>query len=513
MSEITVDNNRIAKNTLFLYFRMLLIMLVSLFTSRVILETLGVDDYGIYNVVGGVIVMLGFLSNSLGNASSRFITFELGKDDKEKIKTTFANLLTIHSFLALFVIVLGETLGLWFVSTQLQIPQYRMSAALWVYHCSVVSSALSIFYVPYHATIIAHEKMSAFAYISIADATFKLITAYLINVFPFDKLKVYAVIMLLAHSIITSLYIIYSLRHFKETHTLCKYNSKLFKGIFSYAGWTLNGHLAYLGYTQGLNILLNMFFTPAVNAARAIAVQIQHASQQFCGNFMTAVRPQLIKRYAQGEYNEMHKLLIQSSKFSFFIMFFIALPLMLEAEFLINIWLGRVPEHTVLFLRLILISGMLYTLANPILTSVHATGNLKKFQLTEGSMLLSIVPISYVLLKFFHAPPASVFIVHIVVEIFTQVARIKIVLPMIGMNIRLYLNKVILPVLLVVLLSPIIPIILHLNTNERILSFLLICSVSVICNAVLMYFIGCSASEKRFFIDKMQVLRKLTQHL
>lgn len=513
MTDISANNKRIAKNTLLLYFRMLLIMLVTLYTSRVVLSTLGVTDYGIYNVVGGVIVMLGFLSTSLGGASSRFITFELGKHDKDKLKTTFANLLTIHSLMALLVVILGETLGLWFVSTQLQIPTDREIAALWVFQCSVLSSSMAIFYVPYHALIIAHEKMAAFAYISIIDAIFKLGIVYVVVMIPFDKLIVYAIFMFIVQVIVLSAYIIYSVKHFEESHTFFKYNPQIFKEIFSFAGWTLNGHLAYLGYTQGLNILLNIFFNPAVNAARAIAVQIQHACQQFCGNFLTAVRPQLIKRYAQGEFLEMQKLLIQSSKFAFFIIFIIALPIMLEAEFIIELWLGDVPEHTVTFLRLILISSMLYALANPILTSVHATGNLKKFQLIEGSMLLSIIPISYFLLKFYNMPPATVFVVHIVVEICTQIARVKIVLPMINMTVRNYVVGVLKPILLIGGLAPVIPFCVFYNLGNGWASFLGVCFVSFITSIIIIFILGCSVSEKHFIISQLKnASLKLSKH-
>lgn len=506
MTNTSTNNKRIAKNTLLLYFRMLFMMVVSLYTSRVILNTLGVVDYGINNVVGGVIAMLGFLTGSLGAASSRYITYDLGKGDMAVMKRTFGNILSIHFILAGIVLVVGETLGLWFMSTQLQIPSERMTAAMWVYQFSIFSSILAVISVPYNATIIAHEKMSAFAYISIVDAVLKLLIVYLLLVIPYDKLIVYAILFFCIQAFDRIVYGVYCSRHFEETRTRPSYDGKLFREIFAFAGWTMNGNLAVIGYTQGLNILLNMFFGPAINAARGIAVQVQGVCQQFCSNFQMALNPQLTKSYAQGDLKDMHRLLVKSSKFSFYILFFIVLPLMLEAGFVLKVWLGIVPEHTVTFLRLILIVGLLYTLSNPILVSVHATGKLKRFQIIEGSMLLSIVPIAYILLKFFGIRPEYVFVVHIIVELFTQYARLRIVLPMISMQLSDYVKNVINPILKVLVLSPIIPIVIYKVMQQSVLKFFVVCFVCVICMSVVIYFIGCTYNERLFLHNKMSTI-------
>lgn len=503
MTNTSTNNKRIAKNTLLLYFRMLFMMVVSLYTSRVILNTLGVVDYGINNVVGGVIAMLGFLTGSLGAASSRYITYDLGKGDMAVMKRTFGNILSIHFILAGIVLVVGETLGLWFMSTQLQIPSERMTAAMWVYQFSIFSSILAVISVPYNATIIAHEKMSAFAYISIVDAVLKLLIVYLLLVIPYDKLIVYAILFFCIQTFDRIVYGVYCSRHFEETRTRPSYDGKLFREIFAFAGWTMNGNLAVIGYTQGLNILLNMFFGPAINAARGIAVQVQGVCQQFCSNFQMALNPQLTKSYAQGDLKDMHRLLVKSSKFSFYILFFIVLPLMLEAGFVLKVWLGIVPEHTVTFLRLILIVGLLYTLSNPILVSVHATGKLKRFQIIEGSMLLSIVPIAYILLKFFGIRPEYVFVVHIIVELFTQYARLRIVLPMISMQLSDYVKNVINPILKVLILSPIIPLVVYSVMQQSVLKFFMVCFICVICMSVVIYFIGCTNHERQFFRKKI----------
>ena len=504
MSNQTSDNNkRIAKNTLLLYLRMLFMMLVSLYTSRVILNTLGVVDFGINNVVGGVITMLGFLTGSLGAASSRYITFDLGKGDMGVMKRTFGNIKSIHYILAGVILLVGETLGLWFMTTQLQIPAERETAAFWVYQFSILSAMIAVISVPYNATIIAHEKMSAFAYITIVDVVLKLLIVYLLVVIPFDKLIIYSFLFFCIQAFDQIVYMVYCSRHFEEVHAKCSYDKKLFKEIFSFAGWTMNGNLAVMGFTQGLNILLNMFFGPAVNAARGVAVQVQNICQQFCNNFQMALNPQLTKSYAQGDLKMMHGLLIKSSKFSFFILFFIAMPLMFEANIVLKTWLGIVPDHTVNFLRLILIVGLLFTLSNPIIVSVHATGRLKKFQLIEGTMLLMIVPIAYVCLKFLGIRPEYVFVVHILVEICTQYARLRIVLPMINMNLVDYFKRVVKPILFVVVLSPILPYVIYNNLNEGYASFFIECSICVLCSSMVIYSVGCTCSERIFIKGKI----------
>lgn len=503
MTDISANNNRIAKNTLLLYIRMFFMLLISLYTSRVVLSTLGIVDYGINNVVGGVITMLGFLTGSLSAASSRYITYDLGKGDMAALKKTFGNILSIHFILAAIVLVLGETLGLWFMSTQLQIPPEREIAAMWVYQFSILSFILAVISVPYNATIIAHEKMSAFAYISIADAILKLLIVYLLVIIPYDKLIIYVILYFCIQAFDRIIYGIYCSRHFEETHTRLRYDGSLFREIFAFAGWTMNGNLAVIGYTQGLNILLNIFLGPTVNAARGIAVQVQSVCQQFCNNFQMAINPQLTKNYAQGDLDNMHRLLVKSSKFSFYILFFIVLPLMFKAEFILKLWLGIVPEHTVTFLRLMLIIGLLYTLSNPINVSVHATGNLKKFQLVEGTMLLTILPISYILLKFFGIRPEYVFVVHIAVELCTQYARLRIVLPMISMKLGDYARSVLKPIAFVVFLSPWLPYITDITVHGQWSSFFIVCIMCVICISGCVYLIGCTVSERMFIKRKL----------
>ena len=503
MSSNSTNNKRIAKNTLLLYMRMMFTIAIGLYTGRVVLNALGITDYGIYNVVGGVIAMLGFLIGSMSSASSRFITYDLGKGDITVMKRTFGNILSIHFIIAGVILLFGETIGLWFVLNKLQIPAERMTAALWVYQFSVFTSILSVISVPYNAAIIAHERMKAFAYIGIVDAVLKLLIAYVLLIVPFDRLKVYALLFFCIQVFDRIVYGVYCTRHFQETKAKPTFNGKLFKEIFGFAVWTMNGNLAVIGYTQGINILLNMFFGPAVNAARGVAVQVQVVVQNFCNNFQMALNPQLTKSYAQNDLQHMHQLLKVSSKFSFFMILFISLPLMLEAPLVLKWWLGVVPEHTDNFLRLILCSSMLITLSNPLVVSVHATGRIKRFQAIEGTMLLCIVPIAYLLLKLFGIPPEYVFCVHIVVEACTQYARMRIVLPMIGMRVVEYVNEVVVPLVKVVVLAPILPLLVYHLTEQSVATFFLVCVVSVLSVSACVYFIGCTKNEKEFVNKKI----------
>lgn len=504
MPDNSANNKRIAKNTLLLYFRMLFTMAVSLYTSRVVLNTLGIEDFGIYNVVGGVVAMFSFLNGTLVGASSRYITYGLGIGDYAHLKKVFSSIVFIHFCFGVLILILAETVGLWFLLHKMQIPADRMVAAMWVYQFSVVTMLVSIMSVPYNAVIIGHERMSAFAYISILDVILKLLVTYILVIVSFDKLKIYAGLILGIQLIDQFIYWNYCRKHFEESKFHFVWDKPLLKEIVTYAGWTMNGSLAVMGYTQGLNILLNLFFGPVVNAARGIAVQVQGVAQSFCNNFQMALNPQLTKSYAQSNLNYMHSLIIASSKFSFFLMLFISMPVMFETEQILHWWLGLVPEYTVIFLRLILLSSMLNTLANPIIVSVHATGIIRKFQLIEGTMLLLIVPIAYLLLKFTHVPPESVFIVHLVIGVLTQYARVRIVLPMINMSLSNYFKNVFTPIVKVIAISPIIPLIVYIFLPVNVASFFIVCLSCMMSVASVIYYKGCTIQEREFAILKIK---------
>lgn len=425
MFEGTVNNKRIAKNTLLLYVRTLFIMLVTLYTSRVVLNTLGVSDYGIYNVVGGVVAMFGFINASMSSATQRYITFALGKGDIADLRKIFSTALQIHVLIAALIVVLGETVGLWFMYTQMQIPADRMNAAFWVLQCSIVSSVVMIISVPYNADIIAHERMSAFAYISIIEAVLRLAIVYLLLAFSYDKLILYAFLTLAVQLLIRFCYSSYCNKHFPESKYRHVWDKFLFKEMTGFAGWGMFSSLSGILSGQGLNMLLNVFFGPVVNAARAVAVQVQNAILQFIGNFQMAINPQITKTYANGEMEDMHKLMFRSARFTFYLLFVVSLPVLFETNFILTVWLKTVPENTVIFLRIMICVSLLYPLSNPLIIANQATGQVRNFQFVSGLILLFILPVSYICLSF-GLPAYSVFVVHFIMEFTTLFYRLRL---------------------------------------------------------------------------------------
>lgn len=507
MSNQSANNKRIAKNTLLLYVRMLFGMLVSLFTSRVILQTLGVEDYGVYNVVGGVITMFTFLNSAMSSATSRYITFEIGKGNMEQLKKVFSTALQIHAAIALLIVTLGETVGLWFLMNELVIPDGRMEAAMWVYQCSIVTAVVTIMSVPYNADIIAHEKMSAFAYISVLEILLKLAIVYLLVVLPFDKLKVYAVLVLMVGILVRYIYTRYCHKHFEESHYIHRIDKSLLKEMSSFAGWSFWGNLAGILYTQGLNMMLNIFFGPVVNAARGIATQIQSVVTQFVTNFQMALNPQITKTYASGELAKMHSLMFRSARFSFMLLFFLSLPIMIETDYILTLWLGVVPENTAIFARIIIAISLIYTTANPCVIANQATGKVKVYQAVVGGLLLLILPISYIVLKL-GAPAYSVFIVHFCVESVAQFARMYMLRNMIDLPLLSYVKNIYLPIMGVVLLSVVLPMLVYNNMQEGIIRFLIVGMTCVLSVAMTSLFVGMTRNERSFLIDKsLKVLK------
>ena len=507
MSDTSANNKRIAKNTLLLYVRMLFMMAISLFTSRVILATLGVEDYGIQNVVGGIVAMFGFLNGSMSSATQRYITFALGKGDKDRLQTVFCTALQIHALIAVIIVLLGETVGLWFLYNKMQLPADRMDAAFWVLQCSIVSTVVMIVSVPYNACIIAHEKMSAFAYISVLEAVLKLVIVYLLLVFPFDKLIVLAVLTLIVQLFIRFCYSIYCHRHFEETKYKHVWDKSLFKEMNSFAVWSLWGNLSVVLYTQGLNMILNVFFGPVVNAARAIAVQVQGAVQQFVGNFQMALNPQITKNYASGNLEQMHSLMFRSARFSFLLLFFLSLPVLLETEFILTLWLKTVPENAVVFTQIMICISLIYTTANPCVIANQATGKVKVYQMVVGGILLTILPISYIVLKL-GAPAYSVFIVHFCVESVAQFTRMYMLRKLIFLPVRHYLHNIYSPIVATVAVAIILPIIIHMQLADGWMRFIAVGFASVLSVGASAFFIGFTKNERLFFWDKgLHILR------
>lgn len=502
MATTSANNKRIAKNTLLLYVRTLFVMVVSLYTSRVVLNTLGVSDYGIYNVVGGVVTMFGFINSSMTSATQRYITFALGKGDMTQLQKVFCTALQIHVFISVLIIVLGETVGLWFMYTQMQIPESRMDAAFWVLQCSIISTAIMIISVPYNADIIAHEKMSAFAYISILEVVLKLAVVFLLLVFSYDKLILYAFLILMVQLLIRFCYSYYCNRHFEESKYHHVWDKTLFKEMTGFAGWSMFGNLSGVLFGQGLNMLLNVFFGPVVNAARAVSVQVQGAIQQFVGNFQMALNPQITKTYATGKMDDMHKLMYRSARFSFYLLFFLSLPVLFETEFILTVWLKNVPENATIFLRIMICISLIYTLSNPLMVANQATGKVKRYQAICGSILLMILPVSYVCLKL-GCPAYSVFIVHFVMEFIAQLARMIILRPLIGIQVSDYIKNIYIKVLSVTGLSVVVPFIIYLNMTDSVLRFFTVCITCILSVGTVAYTVGLSSNERCFVKTKI----------
>lgn len=506
MADTISANKRIAKNTIVLYLRMIFILCVGLYTSRIVLNTLGVEDYGIYNVVGGFVAFFSFLNGAMATATQRFITFELAQGDVERQTVTFSTAAIIHVAIAFLIVIIAETVGLWFVCNKLVIPEERFVAAMWVYQFSILSMFVSIVSIPYNAAIIAHEKMSAFAYISILDTVLKLAIVYLLTIATFDRLIFYAALLLGISLLDRLIYGIYCKRHFIETRVRLIFDKRIFNAMTNIAGWSLFGNIAGVFYTQGLNVLLNIYFGPAVNAARAIAVTIQGVVTGFVGNFQMALNPQITKSYAIDDMKRMHSLIFASSKYSFFLLLFIALPIMIETQTILTLWLKIVPEHTVWFVRLILCILLIDTLSNPLMISAQAVGRVKVYQSVVGGLLLLILPIAYVALRL-GGNPETVFIVHMVVAVSALICRVIIVGRMVSFTFALYARKVLLPTTSVFLLTSCISAGLFcVIPDNGILKTVEVIAMILIFTAVVILFAGLSTTERMFMRNRISNL-------
>lgn len=495
MSATSENNKRIAKNTLMLYFRMILMMLISLYTSRVNLNALGVEDYGIYNVVGGVVAMFSVLSVSLSNAISRFITFELGRGDQQRLKEIFSASVTIQVILSLIILVLLETIGLWFLNTHLVISPERLNAANWVFQFSILTFVINLISIPYNASIIAHERMSAFAYISIFEAVGKLSVALLIVLSPIDRLIFFASMLCAIAVLVRIVYGWYCTRHFTECHYQPRWDGKMLRQMFSFAGWNFIGAGTAILRENGGNIFINLFFGPAVNAARGIASQVNHVITGFVTNFMTALNPQITKNYASGNHPYMMQLIYQGSRFSFYILLIFALPVIINTHYILVLWLKLVPEHTVPFIQLTLIFALSECISNPLTTVMFATGRIRNYQIVIGILQLLNLPISYLLLRL-GCIPECVFITAIVISQFCLPARLIMLRGMIKLRVRDFLRKVYLNVLIVALIATILPALLSTFLSESFLSFVVLTLVCLLCTSLTILFIGCNANER-----------------
>lgn len=505
MAETSTNNiKQVAKNTVILYVRMVFLMLISLYTSRVILDALGISDYGVYNVVGGVVAMFSMLTGSLSVAISRFVTYELGKGNQERLHKVFCTSVNVQVGMAVLIFVLAEVIGMWFLFNKLNIPDGRMDAAVWTMHCSILAFVVNLISVPYNACIIAHEKMSAFAYVSILEAVLKLTVAFLIYIYPYDKLKVYALLLLLVSIIIRLVYGIYCKRKFAE----CKYarihDNGLLKEMFGFAGWNFMGSLVFVFNTQGINILINMFFGVILNAARGIATQVEGAVQQFVVNFTTALNPQITKSYAQGDISYLHSLVCGGAKLSFFLMWIFAVPICLEADAILNIWLKEVPDYAVLFVRWSFVNAIVYNIGMTLYQAINATGKVKKFQIISTCWIALDFPLTYIAFKM-GFPVDWAFIIYLFIYVVMIFIRIYCAKDLIHMTVGYYTKEVVIRIPFVALASFMLPFLVIYFQGPSFLRLIEVCFASVISIPVTMYYLGLNGGERekvRCFVNK-----------
>lgn len=497
------DNRRIAKNTMFMYLRMFITLCVNLFTSRVVLNALGVEDYGLYNVIGGIIAMFGFINGAMINTTSRFITFYLGKNDMKKLTEIFNMSFLIHFFIALIIVLFGETLGLWFLHNKMTIPESRMFASEWLFHLSIINMVLVILTVPYNATIVAHEKMSAFAYISILDSILKLLIALALLISPIDKLIFYGSLLFLVQTLDIFIYYLYCKKKFIETKLKLYWDKTIFKEMFGLASWSLLGNFSFLFYHEGINLMLNMFCGPAVNAARGIAVQVDNVVRQFASNIQTAINPQIIKSYAVNDKQRMFTLTYASSRYCFYLLFFISLPLALEADYILKLWLSNFPEHTVNFLRLTLISVLLETLSSPLFTINLASGKVKVYQVTISIISYLLMPVTYLILKE-TLIPETVFGCVVFLGILCAIARMFIIRYQVGMKIFDYIKSVLWPITFVVIGAILCPLGIHLLLPNGFFRLLSVCVTSLVVIPIVVYICGATKDERIFINNKIK---------
>lgn len=504
------NTKRIAKNTIYLYFRMLLLMVVSFYTSRVILAELGVEDYGIYNVVGGVVSMLGVLNSSLSGANSRFLAAAIGKQDIHELNKVMSCVKFIHWCLAAIVFFLAETIGLWFVYNKLVIPDTRIEAALYCYHLSVITIIISMISIPYNSLIIAREKMNAFAYISIFDALLRLLIVFLLEYQPYDKLIAFGFLTMLIQISIRLIYAIYCGKHFEESKIMPTYSKKFFRKIFNFSSYSLIGNLSCMFYNQGLSILLNMFFGPIVNAARAISQQVQGGCSNLVVNFQMAVQPQITKTWVNKEVKYNHMLITYSSRFSFYLSAIMVFPILYVTEDLLSLWLVTVPEYTIPFVRIALLCALIESFQHEMVAAIHATGEIAKFHIWEGCTLLTVLPASYICLRFLNVNAKDIMWVYFFIQLITQYIRIKIVLPQIGMPFRYYMGIVLIPILLPIFFYT-IPIFLtkfiNISSTKELFVFLLL---GLFYTCFITYIFGLKKNEKQFV--KKQLYRRFRKY-
>ena len=495
----TGNNKRIAKNTFILYIRMFFTMGVSLYTSRIVLNTLGIEDYGVYSVVGGIVTLFSFFNSAMTSATQRFLAFDIGKNDLDQLKKTFNATLNIHIAISVLVLVLAETIGLWFVNNKLNLPLNRMDAVNWVYQFSVFTFLLGIIQVPYDALIVAREKMGIYAYMSFVEVILKLIIVYLLVVFAVDKLILYAGLLFLVSFIVRIGHKWYCKRYYEESKYQFYFDKAFYKVLLSYSGWNLFGNIAGVARGQGANILLNLFFGTVLNAAYGISMQVQGTVQTFVTNFQMAVNPQIIKHYAAGNKEQCLNLIFQSAKFSYFLLFIIACPIIYNIDFILELWLKNPPKFTAGFVILCLINLLIDCISGPLMIGAQATGNIKWYQIIVGTLIFLNLPLAYFLLKIYN-DPELVYYTSIIISCLAFLFRMYFLQKCLNLSVFLFFKQVIFRIVLVSITS--IYVFLFLSSflffeDEFIL--LVVKSLTlVVIVVVAIFFLGINNDERKF---------------
>lgn len=495
-----INNKRIAKNTMALYVRMFLVMAITLYTSRIVLKTLGIEDYGIYNVVGGVVVLFSFLNSALANATQRFLNFEMGTGNEDKLRTVFSCSMMAHYSIVLFLFILCETVGLWFVNHKLNIPEGREYAAFWAYQCSVLIFCIKILCVPFRASIIACEKMGFFAVLSIGEVTAKLLVVYMLLWSDYDRLIIYAILSLLVNSLVTLVYIIYCKFHTNFVTFQLLYDKLLLKNIFSFSIWSCWGNLSNIVASQGLNILANMTWGVLVNAAMGVSHQVSNAVYGFTSNFQTAFNPQLVKLYAAKEMSYYRELLYRASRISFYLFFIVNLPLLLNTDTVLDLWLVEVPEYCTPFCRWTLVDQCFFVLSAPLWISAQAIGNIRNYMLWVSVFNILSLPLAY-LFSILGAYPYFVIVARLLMNISVYIYRIFYLWKKNALEIDAYYRNVICNIVKVTLLSIIFPILVYYSISAPIPRLIFSTMCSIITTILIIYSIGLTQTEKNFCIN------------
>ena len=503
----TNRGQRIARNTLMLYVRMLFLMFIGLYTSRVVLSTLGVTDYGIYGVVGGVVALFSVISGSLSAAITRFITFEMGKGTEARLKNVFSSAVTVQLILALLVVVIAEPLGIWFIENEINMPPDRHDAAHWVFQFSLLTFVINIISIPYNASIIAHERMSAFAVIGVLEGLAKLAVAFLIMYSPIDRLVYYAILMCVVAVGVRMAYSVYCRRHFPECRYTFMWEPDLLRQMFAFAGWNFIGAASGTLRDHGGNVLINIFCGPVANAARAVSVQLGGAVQSFVSNFMTAVNPQITKSYAAQEKEYALSLVFRSSRYSFYLLYMLALPVLFNAGYILDLWLEDVPARSENFVCLALLLSLSECLSYPLVTLMLATGNIRNYQLIVGGLQLMNLPVSYLVLKA-GAPPESIIVVAIVISQICLFARLLLLKGMTGLSASGFIKAVYLRVAAVFIVSGSVIYLISYTLKSDFVSFVISCIVCIAVNTAGIWLIGIDNEERKLLIDKIKTLRR-----